>query len=248
MTRTPRPALPLAAAALALFALALFAPAIFATAAEAAPARKRAVLLGENWATAVELRDGGHLLGNPEAENRLVEYMSYTCSHCAEFARTGDPAIRLMLVPTGRVSYEIRHLLRDPVDLTATLLTQCGPAEKFPGNHEAILARQGEWLETARRATQAQRTRWNFGTNAARWRAIASDLGFYAIMEARGYDRPELDRCLADEAQANTLAETSQRDVQALNLQGTPSFVLNGKLLDGVYNWETLRPVLERLD
>lgn len=222
--------------------------------ADAAQTRKRASppvraqSQGPNWQNSVELRDNGHVLGNPEAAQKLVEYVSYTCSHCYEFSRTGEVAIRTFLVPEGNVSYEIRHLLRDPVDLTAALLTNCGEPEQFPGNHAAIMAKQPEWLETARKATQAQRTRWNFGTNAARWRAIASDLGFYDILEARGYNRTALDRCLADDAKANALAAATQRDVETFDLKGTPSFVLNGKLLDGVYSWETLRPVLEKLD
>ena len=239
MTKLLRLALPLAAMALASLAIG------------AAPARKRSAparAQATNWSSMVAKHDGGYLLGNPEADNKLVEYMSYTCSHCYEFARTGDPAIRLFMVPTGTLSYEIRNLLRDPVDLTAALLTHCGDEEKFPANHAAIISKQAEWMETARTATQAQRTRWNFGTNAARWRAIASDLGFYDIMETRGYSRPELDHCLADDAKATALAETSQRDVEALGLKGTPSFVLNGKLLDGVYNWDTLKPVLEKLN
>ena len=241
MTKLYRLALPLAALALASLAIG----------ADAAPARKRAApakAQGTNWSSMVAEHDGGYLLGNPEADNKLVEYMSYTCSHCYEFSRTGDAAIRLFMVPTGNLSYEIRNLLRDPVDLTAALLTHCGGEDKFPANHSAIISKQPEWMETARKATQAQRTRWNFGTNAARWRAIANDLGFYDIMEARGYSRPELDRCLADDAKATALAETSQRDVEALGLKGTPSFVLNGKLLDGVYNWDTLKPVLEKLN
>ena len=220
-----------------------------AVTSSAQPAKKKsAAVAAENWAAAVEARDNGHVFGNPEAKARLVEYMSYTCSHCAEFARTGDPAIKLFLVPRGNVSFEIRHLLRDPIDLTAALLTHCGEPEQFLGNHEAIMRRHPEWMETARKATQAQRTRWQFGTNAARWRAIASDLGFYAIMEERGYSRPALDRCLADQAKANALAETSARDVGALNLPGTPSFVLDGKLLEGVHSWDALKPVIEKLD
>lgn len=234
------------AAALALASLAV--------AADAAPARKRpapptrSAPQGPNWATAVELRDSGHVLGNPEAAHKLVEFASYTCSHCYEFSRKGDPIIRALLVPQGAISYEIRHLLRDPIDLTAALLTNCGAPEKFPGNHEAIMAKQPEWLATAQKATQAQRTRWNFGTNAARWRAIASDLGFYDIMEGQGYTRATLDHCLADDAKANALAEATQRDVTTYGLQGTPSFVLDGKLLSGVYNWESLQPVLAALD
>lgn len=229
--------------ALPLAALALV------TSAQAAPARKSALpaAASADWATRLEARDSGHVLGNPEADTRLVEYMSYTCSHCAEFARTGDAAIKLFLVPQGKVSFEIRHLLRDPIDLTATLLTHCGDSANFLRNHHAIISRQAEWLAAARATSQAQRTRWSFGTNVARRRAIASDLGFYDIMEDRGYSRAKIDQCLADEAKANVLAETTQRDVQTLGLQGTPSFVLDGKLLDGVHSWEALKPVLEKL-
>jgi len=233
------------------FAIAAFAG--LAATADATSANRRGVVptpavSTANWSRMVTLNDGGHLLGNPEAATKLVEFMSYTCSHCYEFSRTGETAIRLAFVPKGTVSYEIRHLLRDPVDLTATLLTHCGDEDRFPANHEAIISRQPEWLEKARKATQAQQTRWNFGTNAARWRAIASDLGFYDIMEARGYSRVALDRCLADGAKANALAATSQRDVETFGLQGTPSFVMNGKLLQGVYGWDALKPYLDRLD
>jgi protein-disulfide isomerase len=233
--------------AAALLACAALLPAGSHTFAQT-PKRKAPGASAENWAVAVEARDGGHLIGNPEARTKLVEYMSYTCSHCAEFTRTGDVAIKLFLVPKGEVSFEIRHLLRDPIDLTAALLTHCGGASKFLGNHEAIMARHDEWMERARKATQAQKTRWSFGTHPARWRAIASDLGFYDIMEARGYGRPELDRCLSDLPRATALAEATERDVAAHNLRGTPSFVLDGKLLEGVHTWDALKPVLEKLD
>lgn len=224
------------------------AVAMLATSSAAQNASRRAGQVVTNWATSVEARDGGHVYGNPEAGTRLVEYMSYTCSHCAEFARTGDPVIKQLLVPRGEVSFEIRHFLRDPIDLTAALLTHCGAPEKFLGNHEAIMRGYPVWMGAARKATQAQRTRWSFGSNAARQRAIASDLGFYDIMEERGYTRPALDRCLSDQAKANALAETSARDVGALQLPGTPSFVLDGKVLDGVHSWDALKPVLQALD
>lgn len=197
-----------------------------------------------NWGATVTENDGGHLLGNPEAEIKLVEYVSYTCSHCAEFARKGEGAVKLAYVPTGKVSFEIRHLLRDSVDLTVAMLTHCGDPEKFPINHTAMMYKQDEWFERARNSTQAQRARWQFGSNAARRQAIASDLGFYDIMEDKGYGRVELDRCLSDEDKAKTLAETSRRDIETHSLQGTPTFLINGEKLDGVFAWETLEPEL----
>ena len=205
-----------------------------------------AVALAQNWVGTVVESDNGHRIGNPKAKTKLVEFMSYTCSHCADFAREGDAAIKIGYLPKGDVSYEIRHLLRDPFDLTAALLTHCGDPKKFAGNHNAIMLSQDAWFEKGRKTTRAQQARWQFGSNGARRQAIASDLGFYELMENRGYSRAELDRCLTDEAKANALAEASQADVEKYGLQGTPSFVMNGTLLDGVHNWAALRPVLDK--
>ncbi|MBX7495421.1 DsbA family protein [Qipengyuania sp. 6B39] len=210
-----------------------------------ASAQERQILKGGNWSAMVAETNGGHTLGNPEAKTKLIEFMSYTCSHCATFAREGDGAIKLIYVPTGKVSYEIRHLVRDPVDLTASLLAHCGEPKKFPGNHEAFMSRHNQWMEKARNTTQAQRSRWQFGTLGARFQAIASDLDFYEIMETRGISRIEADRCLTDEAKANALADTSRADVQKYGLQGTPSFVLDGELLDGTHSWQALQPKLD---
>lgn len=214
------------------------------TLALGANAQERLMKPGGNWAGMLQASDGGHLFGNPEAEKKLIEFMSYTCSHCAEFARKGDAAIKLSYVPTGKISYEVRHLIRDPVDLTAALLTHCGHEKKFGGNHEAIMYRFDEWMDKARNATQAQRSRWQFGTNSARFQAIASDLDFYEIMETRGYRRADLDRCLSDEAKAKALADTSAADVAKYQLTGTPSFVLDGKLLEA-HDWPSLEKRLK---
>ena len=224
--------------------MAALALVVASTLALGANAQERLMKPGGNWAGMLQASDGGHLFGNPEAEKKLIEFMSYTCSHCAEFARKGDAAIKLSYVPTGKISYEVRHLIRDPVDLTAALLTHCGDEKKFGGNHEAIMYRFDEWMDKARNATQAQRSRWQFGTNSARFQAIASDLDFYEIMETRGYRRADLDRCLSDEAKAKALADTSAADVAKYQLTGTPSFVLDGKLLEA-HDWPSLEKRLK---
>ncbi len=220
--------------------------AMAATLALGASAQDKPILPGGNWAGMLTATEGGHLFGNPAAKTRLVEFMSYTCSHCAEFAKTGDGAIRIAYVPTGKVSYEIRHLVRDPVDLSATLLTHCGDAKKFGGNHDAILHRYDEWIDKARKISPAQRSRWQFGSLSARLQAIASDLDFYDIMEGRGYTRAQLDKCLSDDASARAIAETSAADIRKYDLAGTPSFVLDGALLDGTHDWPSLEARLKK--
>lgn len=196
------------------------------------------------WGAMVTETEGGHLIGNPDAKGKLVEYMSYTCSHCAEFARTGEGAIKLLYVPTGKVSYEIRHLIRDPVDLTAALAAQCGEPIKFPGNHEALILKHDEWMAKARKVTQAQKARWSFGSFGSRAQAIASDLDFYEIMEGRGYSRTSLNQCLTDEAKAKSIADQSQADIDAHSLSGTPTFIMGGKKIEA-HDWAGVQPHLD---
>lgn len=198
-----------------------------------------------NWNATVVRTDGGHRIGNPDAKVQLKEFVSYTCPHCAHFARDGDGALQLAYIGPGKVSVEIRHIVRDPVDLTAALLTNCGPAAKFPRNHSAFMHSQDKWIGLLSTASQAQRQRWYNGDKAARFRAIASDFGFYRIMEQRGYSRSQADRCLADNKMADKLAADTKKNFETYSISSTPSFVLNGITLAGTHDWQLLQPQLD---
>lgn len=197
-----------------------------------------------NWLTTVDTKGGGHAIGNPQAKVKLTEFVSYTCPHCGHFAQDGGNALELY-VAAGKVQLDVRHVVRDSVDLTATMLANCGPPVKFLRNHAAIFAAQPRWLATAQRATAGQQARWSTGTGAARRRAIASDLGFYPLMATRGYERVAIDKCLADEALAKRLADQSAADDAKWNVSSTPSFALNGVLLAATHDWDMLRPQLD---
>jgi protein-disulfide isomerase len=194
-----------------------------------------------NWlATIAVTPAGSHQLGNPAAPVKLVEYVSYTCPHCAQFQRQADAPLRITYLQPGKVQVEVRHLVRDPIDMTVAMLTNCGPPAKFLGNHTTFLRGQDRWIATVGNSTAAQQARWSNGDPTARRRAIASDFGFYAIMQGRGYDRPAIDRCLADNAMAQKLAAQTAEAVK-LGVKGTPSFLLNGELLADTYDWKSLQ-------
>jgi protein-disulfide isomerase len=198
-----------------------------------------------NWnATVVRTASGSHLLGNPNAQIKLVEYMSFTCSHCAEFEVEGAAPLRLGYVTPGKVSWEVKNYIRDPVDGTAALIANCGPPQNFFMTTAVFLRTQGRWLGIAQRATKAQQARWYNGDMPSRRRAIANDLGFYTIAASRGLDRVAVDRCLADEALAQRLANQTLEGEKA-GVTGTPSFKLNGDLLIGTFSWSVLRAQLD---
>jgi protein-disulfide isomerase len=199
-----------------------------------------------NWnVTIAQTEGGGHRLGNPDAKVKLMEFVSYTCPHCAHFETDADGPLRIAYIAQGKLSVEVRHIIRDPVDLTAAMLTECGPKEKFFLNHSMILRNQPIWLKKMASLNDAQRNRWMSGNYAARRRVMASDLGFYDLMAKRGYDRVAIDRCLADENFAQLLAKQSAANATDFGVEGTPSFALDGTLLAGTHSWVDLKPQID---
>lgn len=199
-----------------------------------------------NWNSVVARTPlDSHLLGNPEAPVKLVEYISYTCPHCAHFEQESEAQLRIGFIASGKGSIEVRSYVRDPVDLTVALLTHCGPPSKFFANHSTFLRHQTTWMVPLASLTDAQKARWSNSDFSARTRAIASDLGFYSLMQARGYDRPQVDRCLADKALAERLAQHTKEATDKDFVNGTPSFLLNGVTLSGTYSWAVLKPQIE---
>ncbi len=197
-----------------------------------------------NWLATVSTDGTGHRVGNPDAKVHLTEYVSYTCPHCGAFTREAGGAIQLAYIQPGKVNVEIRNLIRDPVDLTVAMLVDCPPLSRFPQNHAVFFARQPEWLKLAQAATPAQQELWKQPTAAGR-RHIAEDLHFYDIMEGRGYSRPEVDRCLANDTLMNQIANSSAKDWKLPGIEGTPSFAINGVVMPGTHTWKSLQSQLQ---
>jgi protein-disulfide isomerase len=198
---------------------------------------------GASWHAEVARTDRGHIIGNPEAGAHLIEFMSYTCGHCAAFAREGGPALDLALLAPGHLNVEIRPVIRNVIDLTVSLLVQCGEPSGFKDRHRMYLYAQDTWLGTARNAPQSQQAIWARGNSAARLSA-ARALDLDDMLAVRGMSMPEINACIADDAAALALIENGRADNDEFTVPGTPSFALDGVLLTDVHNWAALYPVL----
>jgi hypothetical protein len=72
---------------------------------------------------------------------------------------------------------------------------------------------------------------------------LAKVAGFQDWAAARGVPVAKSNQCLGDENAVNNLVQmTSDVTSQYPDFQGTPSFVLNGKLLDKTASWSALEP------
>lgn len=196
------------------------------------------------WHAEVERTERGYRIGNPDAEASLIEFISYTCSHCADFARQGEGALDMILLAPGHMNVEVRPVIRNAIDLTVSLLVQCGDPSGFKDRHRMFLMRQQTWLAKVQSAPQSQQAIWMRGDKASRLNA-ATALDFDDMLADRGMSRADINTCLNDDQAALALIRNGNADRDELGVRATPSFALDGELLTNVHNWAALSPVLQ---
>jgi protein-disulfide isomerase len=196
-----------------------------------------------SWQAHVMRTAQGHLIGNPKAASTMIEFISYTCPHCAEFADEGERGLDLVLLSPGKMNLEVRSFIRNPIDLAVSLLAACGPVQGFKDRHRRLMMTQGDWLEKARQAPRAQLEVWFRGDANARVNA-ANALGLVDMFAKAGQSRSVLTACLMDDKAAAKLLDDTDAARSEFAVPGTPSFALDGKLIKDVHDWKALYPVL----
>lgn len=198
-----------------------------------------------NWLETVEVTERGHRIGKPQAEAALIEFISYTCSHCANFVKQSGPALDLAGVGPGNISVEVRPVIRNGLDLAITMLAQCGDPKGFKARHRMFLYSQSTWLPKAMNAPQAQQAIWARADAAGRLNAARNlDLDDMLVQQ-QGMALQQVNACLADNEAAKAILANDEADRTEFNVTGTPTFALDGKTLEGVYSWPQLAGVLQ---
>ena len=197
------------------------------------------------WLSTVTVTDkGAHILGNPAAPNKVVEYLSYTCGHCADFEVKEAPAFKAQFVASGKASLEIRNMVLNPVDLTAAMLARCGGKAKFFGNQRHLLATQAIWSSNTKNISAATRDKLKAQDYTGFMVGTFDEIGLGSIMQQRGITPAQAKICLADKAAFNIIMGMTETG-SALGVRGTPSFMVNGVLQDHIHNAAELQAAMK---
>jgi len=215
-------------------------------AAASGPVKPVAPPKNGDWTSVVsQTAEGGFLMGNPTASVKIVEFGSMTCPHCAEFEERGGKALIDSYVKKGLVSWEFRNFVRDPFDMTATLLARCGGEANFFGMTRTLFHDQRDWVAKLQAADQAKLQQLQDMPPAQRFSTIADLAGLKTFAAQRGVPRAKADQCLANEADANQLVQMNADAISGYSIPGTPSFLINGTLAAETATWETLEPKIK---
>jgi protein-disulfide isomerase len=216
------------------------APAGGGTTAAAIPAPN-----GGDWSqTVTQTPDGGFMMGNPNAPVKLVEFASMTCHVCQEFSEQGEPALIQNYVKTGRVSFELRNYIRDSADLGAALLARCGGPTPFFKLTEQMFAAQEEWLGKLRQMSPADQQRLAGLPPQQQVAALAQQAGLVDFVRVRGVPAEKAQACLADQQALQRLVDMTNK-ANELQLPGTPTFLINGEMVENAASWAALEPKLK---
>ena len=200
---------------------------------------------GGDWLTSTSTtEEGGFVIGNPDAPLKLVEYASHTCGACAQFATNGSRPLQEDYVSTGVVSYEIRPLLRDPLDVTISTLARCGTSYRFHALADQAWEALPEFGQTLSNSGGAYEASLSAPMDQ-RFVQLAQAAGLIEFFAARGLSEDQARTCLSDGASIEAMAEKSSTVANENDVSGTPTFFLNGQRVDA-NQWPGLEPILQR--
>jgi protein-disulfide isomerase len=174
----------------------------------------------------IDLRKIGYSRGAEDAPVRVYEFSDFGCPFCGMFARGTCPALHEEFVATGKVSWTyvpfVMGMFRNGAE-SARAAECAAEQERFWEMHDLLYERQNEW-KASRSAAQL------FNGYAARLGLGEARFGS-CYREDRGAARTAINNRAAD----------------ALRVRATPSFFVNGRLVEGALPEEQFRRLLTTL-
>ena len=150
------------------------------------------------------------VLGDANAPVTIIEYASMTCPHCAHFATEVLPAVKPVLIDSGKVRLVFRDYPLDALALRGAMLVRCAGNERAFGMIELLFSRQMVW-------------------------ATAQDpkAALLTIANQAGMNAAQFDACMDDKAVQDAVTQSRVTAEQAYKINSTPSFLVNGRLIVG---------------
>lgn len=164
--------------------------------------------------------------GDPNAPIHVIEYGAFTCPHCAEFHAAVFPELKKNYIDTGKVLFTYRAFFLQRYGLWADLVARCGGEMKYYGIVDMLFNKQREWAY-----------------NSDQQKVID---GLRQIGLTAGLTKDQLDQCLNDGKMAQAMVAKWQKDAKADKIEGTPTFMINGKKYENM-SYDAFAKILDGL-
>ena len=163
-------------------------------------------------------------IGDKEAPVIIIEYASFTCPHCATFHTEVLPKIKTDYINNGKVLLEYREVYFDGPGLWAGLLARCQGSQKYFPMIDLIYKKQKDWASGNR-----------------------DDIikGLLSIGRQSGLTDDKSRQCMENSIMAKDLIEIFKKNAAEDGISSTPSFVINGELIENM-SYEELKKIIDK--
>lgn len=165
-----------------------------------------------------------HTLGSPDAPVTVIEYASPTCPHCAAFHNDVWPAVKEQYVDTGKVQFILRPFVRNVLDAVVFMLAEAAGPDQYHNIIETYFRTHAQWT-----ASQTPR----------------DDL--LAIAKQLGFTDASFDAALTNQDLFAKMETMREQALNEFNLEGTPTFYVNGQQLTGDKTLEEMAAAIDPL-
>jgi len=155
-----------------------------------------------------EITAADYAEGKADAPITIIEYASMTCPHCARFTTDVLPQIKANYVEKGYVRYVYREFPLDRVALLASVAGRCLARDAYMPYIEMMYGEIQAWA-----------------TNEDPRAAIKE------MARRAGMSGDEFEKCVSTEDDAKKIVAAQSTAVKDYCIGGTPTFLMNGKLL-----------------
>jgi protein-disulfide isomerase len=163
---------------------------------------------------------GDRALGDADAKVTVIEYASATCPHCARFHKDTFPTLKSEFIDTGKIRFIFREFPFDDLALAAFMLARCAPEDKYFPMIEVLFEQQEKWTRNNPREE------------------------LFTIAKLAGFTEESFDQCLKNTDVAKGIVEGRNQADKDLGINSTPTFFINGKILNGAEPIEKFREMI----
>jgi len=179
-----------------------------------------------NETSILEVKDNDFVIGEKDAPITIIEYASMSCSHCASFHNTTLNDIKTEYIDTGKVRFVFRDFPFNYPALLGSMMMRCIPNEVRYDYMNALYMLQKSWVVTENAKTLQE---------------------LYKIMQSGGMTKEEFDACYSNQDLENEILENVIAAQKEFNIRSTPSFLVNGVLVEGNKNIKEFRQIIDKI-
>ena len=176
--------------------------------------------------TALDITESDFIIGNKDAPITIIEYASMSCSHCADFHLKTLPQLIEKYVDTGKIKIVFRDFPFNYPALLGSMVLRCVPKDVRYQYTQALYQLQSKWVNRENAETTQE---------------------LYKIMQSGGMTKEEFNTCIKNEDLENNILQSLIDAQSEFNIKSTPSFLINGLLVEGNKPLKDFREIIDKL-